>query len=43
VRELDQEYMPINPQVINYALKLVGRTMSTNCIKKWIRHYMKDK
>ena len=35
--------MPLNPEVINYALMLIGKTMAVKAVKKWIRQYFKDK
>ena len=37
------DYMPLSPDAINYALKLIGKTMSVKSIKKWIRQYYKEK
>lgn len=32
-RDLGMDYMPINPEAINYALQMIGKTMSINSIK----------
>lgn len=42
-RELNVDFMPINPDAINYALRLIGKTMANKSIIKWIRKYFKDK
>ena len=43
VRELEVKYLPIHPMIIIYTLRLLGRMMSTNAIKKWMKQYFKNK
>jgi hypothetical protein len=32
-RDLGMDYMPINPEAINYALKMIGKVMAVKSIK----------
>ena len=40
-RELGVKFLPINPEVIVYTLRLIGKMMSVKAIKKWIRQYFR--